>query len=195
MKYFKKLSGDKCYLSPISLDDAERFTEWVNDMEMGLFMLFSTDVLDLDKERELLMQIRRDNVSFAIVEKATDEAIGICGLVNVDMVHRHANFGIFIGDKAWWNKGIGTEATQLILDHAFNNLNLNNVSLEVYAFNQRAISCYEKVGFKFAGRRRKFIFKAGSFHDVLIYDILAEEFSSPRVKDIFARATGKDNSQ
>ncbi|MBP7205428.1 MAG: GNAT family N-acetyltransferase [Candidatus Cloacimonetes bacterium] len=195
MKYFKKLSGDKCYLSPISLDDAERFTEWVNDMEMGLFMLFSTDVFDLDKERELLMQIRRNNVSFAIVEKATDEAIGICGLVNVDMVHRHANFGIFIGDKAWWNKGIGTEATQLILDHAFNNLNLNNVSLEVYAFNQRAISCYEKVGFKFAGRRRKFIFKAGSFHDVLIYDILAEEFSSPRVKDIFARATGKDNSQ
>ena len=195
MKYFKKLSGDKCYLSPISLDDAERFTEWVNDMEMGLFMLFSTDVFDLDKERELLMQIRRNNVSFAIVEKATDEAIGICGLVNVDMVHRHANFGIFIGDKAWWNKGIGTEATQLILDHAFNNLNLNNVSLEVYAFNQRAISCYEKVGFEFAGRRRKFIFKAGSFHDVLIYDILAEEFSSPRVKDIFARATGKDNSQ
>ncbi len=195
MKYFKKLSGDKCYLSPISLDDAERFTEWVNDMEMGLFMLFSTDVFDLDKERELLMQIRRNNVSFAIVEKATDEAIGICGLVNVEMVHRHANFGIFIGDKAWWNKGIGTEATQLILDHAFNNLNLNNVSLEVYAFNQRAISCYEKVGFKFAGRRRKFIFKAGSFHDVLIYDILAEEFSSPRVKDIFARATGKDNSQ
>lgn len=195
MKYFKKLSGDKCYLSPISLDDAERFTEWVNDMEMGLFMLFSTDVFDLDKERELLMQIRRNNVSFAIVEKATDEAIGICGLVNVDMVHRHANFGIFIGDKAWWNKGIGTEATQLILDHAFNNLNLNNVSLEVYAFNQRAISCYEKVGFKFVGRRRKFIFKAGSFHDVLIYDILAEEFSSPRVKDIFARATGKDNSQ
>lgn len=195
MKYFRKLVGEKCYLSPISLEDAERYTEWVNDMEIGLFMLFSTDVLDLDREREILSQIRRNNVSFAIVDKASDEAIGICGLVNVDQVHRHANFGIFIGDKACWNKGIGTEATQLILDHAFNNINLNNVSLEVYDFNQRAISCYEKVGFKYVGRRRKFIFKAGTYHDVLIYDILAEEFASPRVKETFARATGKGDSQ
>jgi UDP-4-amino-4,6-dideoxy-N-acetyl-beta-L-altrosamine N-acetyltransferase len=179
--------GDKCYLSPISLDDAERFTEWVNDLELGLFMLFSTQIYDLDKERETLKQIMRDNESFAIVEKDNNKAIGICGLVNVDVVHRHAQFGIFIGDKTYWNRGIGTEATLLTLDHAFNNINLNNVSLEVYSFNQRAIHCYEKVGFKYVGRRRDYIFKAGKYHDVLIYDMLAEEFQSPYVNQLFER--------
>ncbi len=197
MKYFRKMVGEKCYLSPISLEDAERYTEWVNDMEMGLFMLFSTDVFDLDKERETLKRIMRDNVSFAIVEKDTNKAIGICGLVNVDSVHRHAQFGIFIGDKTYWNQGIGTEATRLTLDHAFNNLNLHNVSLEVYSFNQRAIRCYEKVGFKYVGRRREYIFKAGTHHDVLIYDILAGEFDSPCVKNLFERirAEGSDRNQ
>jgi hypothetical protein len=32
--YFKKLVGKKCYLSPIDVNDAERFTEWLNDMEI-----------------------------------------------------------------------------------------------------------------------------------------------------------------
>ena len=32
MKYFKKIIGDKCYLSPINLEDAEQYTEWLNDL-------------------------------------------------------------------------------------------------------------------------------------------------------------------
>lgn len=192
MKYFKKMIGEKCYLSPISLEDTERYTEWVNDLEIGQFMHFSTAVYDQEKEREALQRLMQDSVSFAVVEKDNNKAVGNCSLMQVSNVHRHAQFGIFIGDKTYWNRGIGTEATMLSLDYGFNILNLKNISLEVFGFNKRAIRCYEKVGFKFVGKRRDYIYRAGKYHDVLIYDILAEEFTSPYVNELFERSTSDD---
>lgn len=185
MKYFRKLVGEKCYLSPVSLEDVERYTEWVNDLEIGQFVLFSSQVFDVELEREALKKLMRDDIIFAIVEKDTNKVIGNCGLHMVNDVHRHANFGIFIGEKTYWNQGIGSEATALILDYGFNIMNLNNISLEVVQYNQRAVRCYEKVGFKYVGTRRKSIFMAGQYHDVLIYDMLAEEFASPYVQKTF----------
>jgi len=185
MKYFRKLVGEKCYLSPVSLEDAERYTEWVNDLEIGQFVLFSAQVIDIDKERETLKHLMNKDIIFAIIEKDTNKVIGNCGLHNVNEVHRHAVFGIFIGEKTYWNQGIGAEATALILDYGFNIMNLNNISLEVVKFNQRAVRCYEKVGFKYVGTRRQAVFMAGNYHDVLLYDILANEFESPYVCKTF----------
>lgn len=192
MKYFRKLSGEKCYLSPISMDDVERYTEWVNDLEIGQFMLFSSTVIDLERERETLKTLMRNDIVFAIVEKDTNKAIGNCGLHMVNEVHRRAYFGIFIGEKTYWNQGIGAEATSLILDYGFNIMNLNNITLEVVAYNQRAVRCYEKVGFKLVGTRRNYVFMAGQYHDVMIYDILASEFESPFVKRVFEASTSDE---
>ncbi|MCD8479484.1 MAG: GNAT family N-acetyltransferase [Candidatus Cloacimonetes bacterium] len=185
MKYFRKLIGEKCYLSPVSLEDAERYTEWVNDLEIGQFVLFATQNFDVEREREALRQLMRNDVVFAIVEKDTNKVIGNCGLHGINEVHRRAVFGIFIGEKTYWNQGIGAEATALILDYGFNILNLKSISLEVVAFNKRAARCYEKVGFKLVGTRRKSAFMAGEYHDVLVYDILNEEFESPYVRKVF----------
>jgi len=48
--------------------------------------------------------------------------------------------------------------------------------LSVHDDNIAAISCYNKVGFKEAGRRREWIFKDGKYHDVIYMDILENEF-------------------
>ncbi|MDP2172875.1 MAG: GNAT family protein [Candidatus Cloacimonadaceae bacterium] len=192
MKYFRKLTGEKCYLSPISIDDAERYTEWVNDLEIGQLMLLSSTVIDIDRERETLKELMKKDIVFAIVEKDTNKVIGNCGLHMVNEVHRRACFGIFIGEKTYWNQGIGTEATALILDYGFNIMNLNNITLEVVAYNHRAIRCYEKVGFKYIGTRRNYVYMAGKYHDVMIYDILASEFESPYVKRVFELSTSDE---
>ncbi|MBM4402838.1 MAG: GNAT family N-acetyltransferase [Candidatus Cloacimonetes bacterium] len=189
MKYFRKLIGEKCYLSPISMDDVEKYTEWVNDLEVGQFVLFAAAVIDMDKERKMLEKLMQNSVTFAIIEKDTNKVIGNCGLHDVNEVHRRATFGIFIGEKNFWNQGIGSEATALILDYGFNILNLNNITLEVVEYNHRGIRCYEKIGFKYVGRRRKYMFMAGSYYDTLVYDILAEEFESPYVKKVFDAST------
>jgi RimJ/RimL family protein N-acetyltransferase len=188
MKYFRKLVGEKCYLSPISIDDVERYTEWINDMEIGQFMTFTSSVMDLEKEKRSLQNLMDRDVVFAIIEKDTNKCIGNCGLHQINNVHRHATFGIFIGEKTFWNQGVGTEAATLILDFAFNILNLNSVNMDVLSYNKRAIRSYEKVGFKYAGKRRSYMFMAGEYHDVLVYDILASEFSSPYVKEMFTKS-------
>ncbi len=192
MKYFRKLVGDKCYLSPISLDDVERYTEWVNDMEIGQFMLFTSSVIDLEKEKNALCELMKNNHVFAIIEKDTNKVIGNCGFHNLDNVHRHAELGIFIGEKTFWNQGIGSEACTLLLDYGFNILNLHSVSLFTYDFNKRAIKCYEKIGFKQSGVYREYIYMAGSYHDVIMFDILASEFTSPYVKKVFDYSTSDE---
>jgi len=192
MKYFKKLIGEKCYLSPISLEDVEKYTEWVNDMETGLYVLFASAVYDINREAETVAYLMKHNIIMAIVDKDTNKAIGFCGLHNKNEVHRSATLGISIGDKSYWGHGLGTEATCLLLDFAFNILNLNSVALEVIDFNQRAVKCYEKCGFKYVGKRRQGIYMAGIFHDVLIYDIIASDFKSPYIKPLYKKVTSKD---
>ncbi len=178
MKYFRKLSSEKCYLSPINMEDVEKYTEWVNDPEIFPLVFFGASAIGLEKEREILKSLNADGTIFAIVEKDTNKAIGNCGFNHIDHVHRMAEFGIFIGEKTFWNQGIGFEAIQLCLDYGFNVLNLHSVELKVISYNKRAIQCYEKVGFKLAGTRREALFYAGKYHDLLTFDILASEFQS-----------------
>jgi hypothetical protein len=44
MSYFKKITGDKVYLSPINVDDYEKYTEWVNDLETGINVGFAPQI-------------------------------------------------------------------------------------------------------------------------------------------------------
>jgi len=89
--------------------------------------------------------------------------------------------GIVIGEKGYWGKGYGQDAVRLLLDYGFNLLNLNSVMLGTFSFNQRAIHCYKKVGFKEIGRRRQARIIAGTAYDNVLMDILAEEFHNTQV--------------
>ena len=192
MKYFRKLCAEKCYLSPISLEDVEKYTEWVNDPDIFPFLFFGFSVINVEDELEILKRLNVNGVAFAIVEKDTNRVIGNCGFNNIDNVHRKAQFGIFIGEKTFWNQNIGLEATQLCLDYGFNVLNLHSIDLGVMEYNKRAIRCYEKAGFKFAGRRRDAIFHAGKYHDLLTYDILASEYESIFINPTFEYVTSAE---
>jgi RimJ/RimL family protein N-acetyltransferase len=63
-------------------------------------------------------------------------------------------FHITIGERDVWGQGYGTEATGLMLDHAFGTLRLHRIALSVFAFNERAIRSYRRVGFLVEGRSR-----------------------------------------
>ncbi|MGM0602913.1 MAG: GNAT family N-acetyltransferase [Bacillota bacterium] len=176
MRYFKKVEGERIYLSPINPDDAEKYTEWFNDLELTVNLLQSNMLISPGKEKEILEKLSKEGYNFAIVEKENDRLLGNCSLMDVDHVHRTSELGIFIGDKDYHSKGYGTEALNLLLDYAFNILNLKNVMLKVHAFNKRAVKCYRKVGFKVIGKRRSAFEIAGKRHDEILMDILKEEF-------------------
>lgn len=188
MPTYKKLAGEKCYLSPCRLEDAERWAEWFNDLEVTIPLGDEAYTpTSLEGEQEAIRGILKNNLHiFSIVDLETDQAIGRCMFFNVDAVNRTAMLGIVIGEKIRWAQGYGQEAVSLLLDYGFNLLNLNNVMLGTFSFNERAIRCYEKVGFKLIGRRREARIIAGKKYDLVLMDILADQFESPYVKPLLA---------
>ena len=183
MKYFKKLVGERIYLSPKSLEDVEIFTEWMNDFYITDYTGRSYQTMTLQAEKQYLENSENTKNTFAIIDIETDKIIGSIGLHEVNHINRTATLGIFIGDRNYWSKGYGTEAIQLILDFGFNYLNLNNIDLALMEFNTRALRCYEKCGFKIIGRKRKCNFINGKYYDSILMDILADEFKESYIKN------------
>ena len=177
--YFKKLVGKKCYLSPIDLNDAVKFTEWLNDMEILVTFQLYDSVICLEKEKALLDTLSKEH-NYSIVDLETNELIGSCGFLDVDHVNQTAEADLFIGNKNYWNKGYGTEALSLLIDHGFKALNLHNIMLRVFEYNKRAIRCYEKIGFKHFGARREALLRNLDRHNIHHMDILPADFYAKR---------------
>lgn len=173
--YFKKMVGSKCYLSPMCVDDFEIYAEWLNDLEITRYLTLAPTQITSHAEKEAIVQLSKEH-NYAIVDLGTDALIGNCGLMDLDPLNRTAEIGVFIGDKKRQGQGYGREAMSLLLRYGFDYLNLNNIMLRVYSFNERAIKSYKALGFKTIGKRRKAIVREGKESDILFMDMLASEF-------------------
>lgn len=96
IKYFKKIDNKYLYLSPINIDDAEQFTEWVNNLDLTVNLSMAPCIFTIEKEKQLLENLCKEGYHFSIVKLKNDELIGICGLLSVDKINRTAEAGIFI---------------------------------------------------------------------------------------------------
>jgi RimJ/RimL family protein N-acetyltransferase len=111
---------------------------------------------------------------YAIETLEKREAIGVCGLEDIDSRARTAAFGIWVG-KPYWGRGYGTDATRTACGFGFRHMNLQRVSLSVYETNPKAIRTYEKAGFKREGTSRRGEFVGGRHIDVIEMGLLADE--------------------
>lgn len=171
--------GEKVILGPVQREYLPKYVEWLNDWEVARFLMPGIPLpLNLERETEWFESLGKDkeNIVLAILTRADKQMIGNCGLHRIDLKNRSAVFGIFIGDKNYWGKGYGTDATRTMLKFAFEELGLNRVELWVYDFNTRAIRAYEKVGFQRDGVRRQGLYREGTFHDEILMCILRDEW-------------------
>lgn len=177
MKYFKKLESQNLYLGPMMVEDAEVFVKWLNDYRVTDGIGKTKDVTTLENETEYLQGVTKNgDYNFSIVTKDKEQLIGTCSIMNINHINQTAEVGIFIGDESARGKGYGQEALKIILNYGFNTLNLHNIYLGVYSFNEQAIACYKKIGFKEAGRIREAKFHNGKRYDDIKMDILKDEF-------------------
>jgi RimJ/RimL family protein N-acetyltransferase len=173
--------GEKVQLAAVQRDYLPKYVEWLNDWEVSQFLMPGIPFpLNIENETDWFEQRRKDkdNIIFAILTLAENHVIGNCGMHRIDLKNRSANMGIFIGDKNYWGKGFGTDATRTLLHYAFEQLGLNRVELEVYDFNPRAIRSYEKAGFRRDGVRRQALYRGGKFHDIYLMGILREDWEA-----------------
>ena len=187
MNYFKKLLGDRLYLSPKGISDEEiiKYTEWLNDFQVTDYIGRSSEITTLQYEKEYLEKNDKNNddKTFNIVELKSNKLIGTIGLHRFNYIERSAVLGIFIGDSNFRSNGYGTEAIRLLLEYGFKYLNLHSIRLDLLSINERAHKCYLKCGFKDTGCSREEIFLNGKYYDKLHMDILENEFEGDYIRN------------
>lgn len=149
MKKITSIEGAQIRLEPITLDFvSEEYRAWLNDPEV--FLHLATSHYTLQKLREYVAdRIQRGDVFFwAILDKATKTHIGNVKLEPVNWDTKTAIFGIMIGNKNFWGRGIATEATVLVSDFSLIELGLERIDLGVKESNVAAFKAYQRAGFE-----------------------------------------------
>lgn len=187
MKYYKKIVGDRIYLSPKGASDEEidKFTEWMNSPQVTDYTGRTAQITTVIGEKEYLENSAKDvnKKNFNIVESANNKLIGTVGLEGINWIERSAVLGIFIGDTDYLSNGYGSEAIKLLLEYGFKYLNLHSIRLDLLSINERAHKCYLKCGFKDTGCSREEIFLNGKYYDKLHMDILETEFEGEYIRN------------
>ncbi len=177
MKYFKKLEGNRIYLTPLNVEDAEIYTKWMNDHRVTDGINHTRDITNLENEKIWISNtLAEGKYTLGIVLKATDDLIGNCGFIERSPIDRTGTLGIFIGEEKYRGMGYGSEALELLIKYGFDILNLHHIDLGVFSFNERAIKCYKRLGFQECGRRHKCYFLNGQYHDEILMEMLEEDY-------------------
>jgi [ribosomal protein S5]-alanine N-acetyltransferase len=145
------LEGKKIYLSPLSQKlDLKSYASWLNDQDTTLYMgsgRFPATVEGL-KEYIRMYNQSKDGILLGIFLKNNSHHIGNITLNSIDWLNRHAEIGIIVGDKKSRGKGYASEAIGLVVDHAFNKLNLHKLYAGMIEGNEASRKAFRKSGFK-----------------------------------------------
>jgi RimJ/RimL family protein N-acetyltransferase len=117
-----------------------------------------------------------DRLDLAIATLDDDQCVGEVVLGGLDPDNASCWFRIGLIGPEVYGRGYGTEATRLLVGHAFGTVGLHRIELEVYAFNHRARHVYEKLGFRVEGTRCEALHWDGVYHDAIVIGLLAQEW-------------------
>ncbi|MFF9451538.1 GNAT family N-acetyltransferase [Streptomyces flaveolus] len=173
------LTGEKTVLRPFAEADAERMWEIVNDPEVVRFTFPPDSELTPERLRGWYGSrgAQPDRLDLAVTDPADGELLGEVVLYEWDPANRSCTFRTLIGPRGR-GRGVGTEATRLIVGHAFEQLGLHRVQLEVYGDNHRALRVYEKAGFVVEGVRREAAWRDGEWVDEVLMAVLDHEWAA-----------------
>ena len=180
------LKGKRIRLAPLDRKYIDLFLKWFNDPEITQYLtMYKPLTRDWEEKWFDALKHKEDAVYFSIhviKEDESDTVIGNCAIQNINSRTRAASCGITIGEKEYQNRGLGTEAMEMLVEYGFNTLNLNRIELSVYDFNSRAFKTYQKVGFVEEGRKRQARYHNGKYQDEIIMAILREDWET-KVKE------------
>jgi len=173
------LQGQSIHLRAIEQSDlTPNYLGWLNDESVCSGNSHAVFPNSQKKMLDYFETTRKTNseIALAIVSNATNRHIGNVSLQNIDWISRSAAFAILIGDKDYWSKGIGLETGRLMLNYAFQRLNLNRVYCGTYVNNTAMQKLALCLHMQKEGIRRQAAYKAGRYLDIVEYGVLREEF-------------------
>jgi RimJ/RimL family protein N-acetyltransferase len=173
--------GEMIRLREYRREDIPLRLKYINDPDVGGYL--TPDVpypMTLHEELKWFESLTAvsDTYKFAIETLEDNQFIGGCSIIGVDWKNSVTAIGIFIGSKDHRGRGYGTDALKVLIKFIFMQMDINKIRLTVYSYNQQAIRCYEKCGFKVEGVLRQEIFKDGKRYDKIAMGIIKEEYLS-----------------
>lgn len=174
--------GAKVALGPLRQDLAASYARWMNQLEVRHGQVQLGIATPQTQEKWVAENIERGAerepkvVEFTVYDHTNSTPVGTAGLFDIAHAHGTAEFAIVIGEGR--GRGLGTEATRLVLDFGFHVLQLRNIMLETLAWNVAALRAYERAGFRRVGVRRGAVLSRGQRTDVVIMDAVPEDFGA-----------------
>ncbi|MGB2993259.1 MAG: GNAT family protein [Paenisporosarcina sp.] len=167
--------GSKIRLTAIRKEDLPTYRQWTSEESFGRFYTSSPIREESEKNANQLIDDHSDrSYRFAIRPLTTEDFLGVCAIEEIEWPHRVGWTSIALGPD-FQGKGFGKDAMQLVVNYAFNELNLHRLSLTVFSYNQGAITLYESLGFRHEGTYREFLQRDGKRHDMHLYGLLATD--------------------
>ena len=169
-------TGDRIKLTGPAEGDAAAFEQWGRDSEF--MRLIDTGIAHPSYARLLQDETSPADFEFRIRLLDSNKLIGFVGVHDIQWNNQTGVLGIGIGSPEHRSHGYGSEALNLMLQFAFEELNLHRVTLYSISYNERALKTYEKAGFTEEGRLRQAIYRDGVRYDQVYMGILRHEWES-----------------
>ena len=162
------LESERLILKPLSKSFLSmEYVNWMNDPTVVRF-IESGGNYDIKKLKNFLTEAEKKPKYFwAIVVKKGDIHIGNIKIDPINFKHHSGGYGILIGNKKFWGYGYGKEASNLVIKHCFDDLNLKKIILGVNAENKVAVKLYKTLGFVQEGRLKDHLNFEGKYVDLL----------------------------
>lgn len=172
--------GKHVVLRPIAEEDLPLFQKWINDPCNNQFLTRNTPTSWQD-ELDWFQTVSRNGTDsiFLSVCKNNDEKELLGNMsMNINLSNRSAETGTIIGPNTEKGKGYATEAKMLLLDYAFNWLDIRKVTSRILAHNQASQTYATRCGYRLMAKIEKEHFRSGEWIDELLFVVFANEWKS-----------------
>ena len=168
----------RVYLRALEPEDYKISVEWRNDDEIWSMLGGRKYFVSSAYEKKWIEDsiFSGKDVKLAICLKENGLYIGNVYLTDMDMVNRSAESHILIGNKTYWGNGYASEAYQLLLAYAFDELGLHRVSALVLKSNVASLKMHKKCGFSEEGVLWDSIWKNGKFRSQVVLSITESDY-------------------
>lgn len=172
------LESERILLRRLNMRDATDIFEYSRDPEVARHVLWSAHTSPSESRSYIRYMLRRYRMgepsSWGIVWKETGRVIGTIGFMWIQPENASAEVGYSLA-RAYWNRGVMTEALKLVLRFSFDRLRLNRVEAQHEVDNLASGAVMRKAGMRREGTLRQRLCNKGRFVDVDLYAIVRSD--------------------
>jgi diamine N-acetyltransferase len=171
--------GENVILRAVEPADTERLYLWENDMQLW-HLSNTTAPFSKYLMEQYVMNAQQDIYAakqLRLMVDTNDEeglTVGCIDLFDFDPANRRAGIGILISEEAR-GKGYGREALELMIDYAFNTLNLHQLFCNILENNEQSIAMFKKAGFTEVGLKRDWTMVDGVWQNEFLFQLMKRE--------------------